>query len=237
MKFIRLFTITFFIIFSSLTSIVYAASLKFDSSTYEGEVKNGKAHGVGIFTFSDGSTYEGKVSKNRIHRKGIYTDAQGRVFEGKFRYGKITNTIDMKNREVIKLNPLTGVLNYFETKGSGNTANMWFESTPKTISTKKKILPIKELDIFDKPDVFSSDYGDEEKLKEILSLKNLNISIENARIAGDKKNQKIVYEYTSKGQNDLKAAEASIGGNKEDSGSGQSDNSDNSGSEASGGFC
>ena len=234
MKFIKLFTITFFIIFSSLTGIVYAESLKFDSSTYEGESKKGKAHGVGIFTFSDGSKYEGKVSKNRIHGKGIYTDSQGRVFEGKFRYGKITNIIDIKNREVIKLNPLTGVLNYFETKGSGNTANMWFESTPKTISTKKKILPIKELDIFDKPDVFSSDYGDEEKLKEILSLKNLNISIENARIASDKKNQKTVYEYTSKGQNDLKAAEASIGSNKEDSGSGHSDNS---GSMASGGFC
>lgn len=233
MKIYKILTIALIITFSNLTGLVNAKTFKFESSSYEGESKKGKAHGVGIFTFSDGSKYEGKVSKNRIHGMGIYTDSQGRVFEGKFRYGKITNIIDIKNREVIKLNPLTGVLNYFETKGSGNTANMWFESTPKTISTKKKILPIKELDIFDTPDVFSSDYGDEEKLKEILSLKNLNISIENDRIAGDKKNQKTVYEHTSKGQNDLKAAEASIGSNKENN-SGSGSDSD---SMASGGLC
>ena len=64
MKIFKLFTIVLFIIFSSLTSITYAESLKFDASTYEGEVKKGKAHGVGIFTFSDGSTYEGKVKSN-----------------------------------------------------------------------------------------------------------------------------------------------------------------------------
>ena len=52
MKYLKLFTITFFIIFSSLTGITYAESLKFDASTYEGEVKKGNAHGVGIFAFS-----------------------------------------------------------------------------------------------------------------------------------------------------------------------------------------
>ena len=39
-----------------------ANSLKFDEATYVGEVKKGKAHGVGVFTFSDGSVYEGNVS-------------------------------------------------------------------------------------------------------------------------------------------------------------------------------
>ena len=72
MKFLKLFTITFFMIFSSLTCITYAESLKFDSSTYEGEIKKGKAYGIGVITFSDGSKYEGKVSKNRIHGKGKY---------------------------------------------------------------------------------------------------------------------------------------------------------------------
>ena len=47
------FTITLFIIFSSLTGITYAETLKFSSSTYEGEVKKGKAYGLGIITFSD----------------------------------------------------------------------------------------------------------------------------------------------------------------------------------------
>ena len=126
MKIFKLFTITLFIIFSSLTSITYAESVKFDASTYEGEVKKGKADGVGIFTFSDGSTYEGKVSKNRIHGKGKYTDAQGKVYEGKFRYGSFRTKIDNKTREVIKLKPKTGIESGAEIKGTGAASTQWF---------------------------------------------------------------------------------------------------------------
>ena len=126
MKIFKLFTIVLFIIFSSLTSITYAESLKFDASTYEGEVKKGKAHGVGIFTFSDGSTYEGKVSKNRIHGKGKYTDAQGKVYEGKFRYGSFKTKIDNKTRDVIKLKPKTGIEAKTEIKGTGTASTKWF---------------------------------------------------------------------------------------------------------------
>ena len=126
MKIFKLFTITLFIIFSSLTGITYAESLKFDASTYDGEVKKGKAHGVGIFTFSDGSTYEGKVSNNRIHGKGKYTDAQGKVYEGKFRYGSFRTKIDNKTREVIKLKPKTGIESGAEIKGTGAASTQWF---------------------------------------------------------------------------------------------------------------
>ena len=128
MKILKLFTITLFIIFSSLTSITYAESLKFDASTYEGEVKKGKAHGVGIFTFSDGSTYEGKVSKNRIHGKGKYTDAQGKVYEGKFSHGSFKTKIDNKTRDVIKLKPKTGIESGAEIKGTGTASTKWFEA-------------------------------------------------------------------------------------------------------------
>ena len=126
MKSFKLFTIALFIIFSSLTSITYAESLKFDASTYEGEVKKGKAHGVGVFTFSDGSTYEGKVSKNRIHGKGKYTDAQGKVYEGKFKYGSFKTKIDKKTRDVIKLKPKTGIEGGAEIKGTGAASTKWF---------------------------------------------------------------------------------------------------------------
>ena len=135
MKIFKLFTITLFIIFSSLTSITYAESLKFDASTYEGEVKKGKAHGVGIFTFSDGSTYEGKVSKNRIHGKGKYTDAQGKVYEGKFRYGSFKTKIDNKTREVIKLKPKTGIESGAEIKGTGAASTKWFEAEKNSSGT------------------------------------------------------------------------------------------------------
>jgi hypothetical protein len=126
MKIFKLFTITLFIIFSSLTSITYAESLKFDASTYEGEVKKGKANGVGIFTFSDGSTYEGKVKNNKIHGDGKYIDAQGKVYEGKFKYGSFKTKIDKKTREVIKLKPKTGFEAGAEIKGTGTVSTKWF---------------------------------------------------------------------------------------------------------------
>ena len=135
MKFLKLFTITFFMIFSSLTCITYAESLKFDSSTYEGEVKKGKAHGVGIFTFSDGSTYEGKVKSNKIHGKGKYTDAQGKVYEGKFRYGSFKTKIDKKTRDVIKLKPKTGIEGGAEIKGTGAASTKWFAAEKNSSDT------------------------------------------------------------------------------------------------------
>ena len=124
----KLLTITLFIIFSSLTGITYAESLKFDASTYEGEVKKGKAHGVGVFTFSDGSTYEGKVKSNKIHGKGKYTDAQGKVYEGKFSYGSFKTKIDKKTRNVVKLKPKTGNEAGAEIKGTGIASTKWFEA-------------------------------------------------------------------------------------------------------------
>ena len=134
MKF-KLLIITLFVVFSNLTGITYAESLKFAASTYEGEVKKGKAHGVGIFTFSDGSTYEGKVSKNRINGKGKYTDSQGKIYEGKFRYGSIKIKIDKKTRNVVKIKPKTGFEAYAEMKGTGSVSTKWFEAEKNSSGT------------------------------------------------------------------------------------------------------
>ena len=128
MNLYKIFTITLFIIFSSLTNISYAGTLKFPAATYEGDVKKGKANGKGIFTFSDGSTYEGKVKKNKIHGKGIYTDAAGKTYEGTFKYGTLKIKIDGKTRSVVKIKPKTGFETFIEMKGTGNTATMWFEA-------------------------------------------------------------------------------------------------------------
>ena len=122
----KFFIIILFVVFSSLTGITYAESLKFAASTYEGEVKKGKAHGVGVFTFSDGSTYEGKVKSNKIHGKGKYTDAKGKVYEGKFSYGSFKTKIDNKTRDVIKLKPKTGIESVAEIKGTGTASTKWF---------------------------------------------------------------------------------------------------------------
>ena len=128
MKLSRIIIAALFIIFSSLTSITYAETLKFGASTYEGEVKKGKAYGVGIITFADGSKYEGKFKKNKIHGKGKYTDLDNNVFEGKFRRGKFRNKIDKKTREIIELDVNIGKSSYFEIKGTGKAASQWFEA-------------------------------------------------------------------------------------------------------------
>ena len=135
MKNLKIFIIILFITFSSLTNIAYAESLKFAASTYEGEVKKGKAHGVGVFTFSDGSTYEGKVSKNRIHGNGKYTDAQGKVYEGKFKFGTIKTKIDKKTRNVLKIKAKTGFETYVEMKGTGAASTKWFEAQQNSSGT------------------------------------------------------------------------------------------------------
>ncbi len=111
-----------------LSNLVYAETLTFPEAVYEGEVKKGKAHGVGTFTFKDGSKYEGKVKKNRIHGEGKFTDAQGNVFEGKFKYGTIKVKIDKNTRNVVKLKPKTGLQLSTEIKGKGSTSNKWFEA-------------------------------------------------------------------------------------------------------------
>jgi hypothetical protein len=135
MKYLKIFIIILLVTFSSSTNIVYAETLKFAASTYEGEVKKGKAHGVGIFTFLDGSTYEGKVSKNRIHGNGKYTDSQGKVYEGKFRYGTIKTKIDKKTRNVLKIKAKTGFETYVEMRGTGAASSKWFEAKQNSSGT------------------------------------------------------------------------------------------------------
>ena len=135
MKLFKNIKIALFIILLSLTNIVYAETLKFGNSTYEGEVKEGKAHGEGIITFADGSKYEGKFKKNRIHGKGKFTDSDNNIFEGKFRRGKFVNKIDKKTREIIKLDLKTGVSSSFEIKGKGKTSGEWFEAEKTSSGT------------------------------------------------------------------------------------------------------
>jgi len=185
--------------------------LKFSTSTYKGELKKGKANGSGTLTFSDGTKYVGQFKKNKIHGNGKYIDKDGNIISGKWRYGKITKKIDSKNREVIKLDSVTGKKKHFETRGTGSSHNLWFEAKPKLVDAKKLELAsdVKvELDIFDTPNAFSPDYGDEDKLKEILAAKKQRVANENFKSSGSKlgKNLVTVYVITEKGKRDQASA-------------------------------
>ena len=128
MKFLKTLYFVSILTLISLSNLVYAETLTFPEAVYEGEVKKGKANGVGTFTFKDGSKYQGKVKKNRIHGEGKFTDAEGNVFEGKFKYGTLKIKLDKKTRKVIKIKPKTGLTISSEIKGKGATSSKWFEA-------------------------------------------------------------------------------------------------------------
>jgi len=123
------FFLTIFFLFSLIISnTVIAETIEFGSSIYEGEVKNGKAHGKGILTFNDGTTYEGEFRKNKPHGKGVYTDQRETSYEGKFRNGKLKVKLDKKTRRIIKLSTEEGLTNFFEIRGTGQFTSKWFEA-------------------------------------------------------------------------------------------------------------
>ena len=128
--------ILFITIFLSLNlaGAAYSETIEFPSGCckYEGEVKKGKAHGIGVMTFQNGAVYEGKFSKNRIHGKGKLTLIDGEVHEGKWRYGKFKNKIDKNTRQIITLNTKGRFFwESFEMKGEGSARNKWFAAEKK----------------------------------------------------------------------------------------------------------
>ena len=189
-----------------LKSKVEEGIIKFGSSTYVGDVKNGKAHGQGVFTFSDGTKYEGTFKRNLFHGEGTFLDKDGKFYRGKWRYNKLTKPINNKTREVFQLSKALGKSNYIEVRGPGQFSNKWFEAELTDVNTKKIELST-TLDIFDMPSVFSEDYGDEKKIKEILDRKNAEIISQNEESAKLSSNMSTAYVLTAKGKQDLKAQE------------------------------
>lgn len=58
-------------------------------SHYEGEYKDGKLHGNGVYTWADGDRYEGEFKEGKKHGRGVYTWAHGRRYEGEFKDGEL----------------------------------------------------------------------------------------------------------------------------------------------------
>ena len=60
---------------------------------YEGETKNGKRHGKGVFTFKNGDRYDGDFVDDIMTGRGIVTTKDGSKFEGEVRQRMITNGV------------------------------------------------------------------------------------------------------------------------------------------------
>ena len=126
---IKIFKIVLLILLLSLPfNVANSSILTFEGGSYEGEVKKGKAYGVGKFTFSDGSTYEGKFKKNRFHGKGEYTTKSGEVFEGKWRRGRFYQKVNKKTRKIIILTVESGMFEMYEVRGEGKVISQWFHA-------------------------------------------------------------------------------------------------------------
>ncbi len=136
-----------------LKSETTVGTLNFGSAIYQGDIKKGKAHGYGVFKFSDGTQYKGTFKRNMFHGSGVYLDKEG-------------------NAEI----------------SEENTAEVQL---------------IKELDIFDTPSVFSKDYGDQDKIKELIDEKNLEIIKQNKISANISSNMQTTYVLTAKGKKDM----------------------------------
>lgn len=60
-------------------------------SRYTGEMRGGKAHGLGVYVWPGGERYEGGWGNGKWHGFGVYVSADGVRYEGEFRGGKVRN--------------------------------------------------------------------------------------------------------------------------------------------------
>lgn len=105
------------------------AELK-DGATYEGEFYNEKAHGQGIYIFSNGDRVEGEFNNGVAHGFAIMTLANGNVYEGNFSNGNMNGkgTYKFSNGDIyegdISNGNLTGVGTYKFSNGDIYTGDI-----------------------------------------------------------------------------------------------------------------
>lgn len=59
-----------------------------NGEVYQGDFKDGKKHGFGIYKWTDGSVFEGWYSEDRKEGHGKFRSANNKIFEGEWKGGK-----------------------------------------------------------------------------------------------------------------------------------------------------
>jgi Uncharacterized protein conserved in bacteria len=67
---------------------IYKKVTYFNGHTYEGDVKDNKKDGEGVYTWPGGNRYEGSWKNDKINGRGAFTFASGERYEGMFENGK-----------------------------------------------------------------------------------------------------------------------------------------------------
>ncbi len=60
---------------------------QYKDGKYEGEFKDDKKHGRGVYRYTSGAVYEGEFKDDKRHGRGVYRYASGDVYEGEFKDG------------------------------------------------------------------------------------------------------------------------------------------------------
>jgi hypothetical protein len=63
-----------------------------NGNKYDGDWKDGKRTGHGVFVFADGDRYEGEVRDGKERGRGVYVWASGDKCEGDWREGTLVGT-------------------------------------------------------------------------------------------------------------------------------------------------
>ncbi|SMN01183.1 putative phosphatidylinositol-4-phosphate 5-kinase [uncultured Candidatus Thioglobus sp.] len=63
-------------------------SIDYDNGTFEGNWKNGKRHGQGVYAWASGDRYEGNWKNDKKHGQGVFTWASGSRYEGNWKNDK-----------------------------------------------------------------------------------------------------------------------------------------------------
>ena len=58
-----------------------------DGPRYDGEVRDGKRHGQGVYEWPDGDRYEGEWREDKRHGQGVNEWPDGTRYEGEWRDG------------------------------------------------------------------------------------------------------------------------------------------------------
>ena len=76
--------------FHSAQSFCRVIQIYPNGDRYEGEFRDDKSNGLGVYKFANGNRYEGEFQKGKFNGKGVYKFTNGNRYEGEFKNDKFS---------------------------------------------------------------------------------------------------------------------------------------------------
>ncbi len=107
----------------------------YDGDVYEGEWKDGKWHGTGVYTHLSGERYEGEWFENEPHGFGVKTWPDGESYEGQWLKGKRHVRARIK---MLTIAPTLATIKMANSTVKECTSGLMAESTEESFATVRK---------------------------------------------------------------------------------------------------